>query len=86
MPTVQPVITIAGERVALGPLRLDLIPLYHAWINNVETTQYLSEAGSAPTLDEEIDWYGRANRMDILAEEFTASRLAVRPATLDRSR
>lgn len=86
MSTVQPVVTIAGERVALGPMRRDLIPLYPAWIDNLETTQYLSEAGSAPTLDEEIDWYGRANRMDILAEEFTASTLADRLATLDHSR
>ncbi len=52
-----PVITIAGERVALGPLRRDLLPLYNAWINNLETTQYLSEAGSVLTLDEEIAWY-----------------------------
>ncbi len=58
----QPIIIIAGERVALGPLRRDLIPLYHAWICNLETTQYLSEAGSAPTLDEEIDWYDREIR------------------------
>lgn len=58
----QPVITIAGDRVALGPLRRDLIPLYHAWISNLETTQYLSEAGSAPTLDEEVEWYEREIR------------------------
>ncbi len=64
MSSAQQVITLAGERVALGPLRRDLIPLYHAWISNLETTQYLSEAGSAPTLDEEIDWYERAIRME----------------------
>lgn len=64
MSTVQPVITIAGEHVALGPLRRDLVPVYHAWISNLETTQYLSEAGSAPTLDEEIEWYDRTIRTD----------------------
>ena len=64
MSSAQPVITLAGERVALGPLRRDLIPLYHAWISNLETTQYLSEAGAAPTLDEEIDWYDRAIRTE----------------------
>lgn len=53
----QPVITLTGEKVALGPLRRDLIPLYHAWISNLETTQYLSEAGSVLTLDEEVAWY-----------------------------
>ena len=54
-----PVITVAGERVALGPMRRDLIPLYHAWISNLETTQYLSEIGSVITLDEEIAWFER---------------------------
>jgi len=60
--TPTPIITIAGERVALGSLRRDLIPVYHAWISNLETTQYLSEAGSAPTLDEEVEWYEREIR------------------------
>ena len=29
-----PVISIEGEKVALGPIRRDLIPLYHRWIND----------------------------------------------------
>jgi RimJ/RimL family protein N-acetyltransferase len=53
----RPIITIAGDNVALGPMRRDLIPIYHAWITNLETTQYLSEAGAAPSLDEEIAWF-----------------------------
>lgn len=57
MSNAQPVISISGERVALGPLRRDLVPLYHAWICNLETTQFLSESGSAPTLDEEFAWF-----------------------------
>ncbi len=64
MATARPVITISGEYVALGPLRRDLIPVYHAWISNLETSQYLSGGGSAPTLDEEIDWYERAIRLE----------------------
>ncbi len=60
--TPQPVINVRGDQVALGPLRRDLIPLYHAWISNLETTAYLSEAGTAPTLDEEIAWFDRVNR------------------------
>ena len=43
--------------MAIGPLRRDLVPLYHAWISNPETTQYLSEAGLVLTLDEEYAWY-----------------------------
>ena len=64
MSGTQPIITIAGERVALGPLRRDLIPVYHAWISNLETTQYLSNAGSVHTLDEEADWYEWAIRLE----------------------
>lgn len=62
LPSPQPLISIAGERVALGPLRRDLVPLYQAWISNLETTQYLSEAGASPTLDEEIEWYEQTIR------------------------
>lgn len=53
----QPIITISGEKVALGPMRRDLIPLYHAWITNLETTQYTSLPGAAPSLDEEAAWF-----------------------------
>jgi hypothetical protein len=30
----EPVLNIAGERVALGPLRAELSPLYGRWIND----------------------------------------------------
>lgn len=30
----KPVISIVGEKVALGPIRRDLVPLYHQWIND----------------------------------------------------
>lgn len=35
----RPVLCLEGERVALGPLRHDLAPLYQAWHNAVETTR-----------------------------------------------
>ena len=60
----QPIVTLSGERVAIGPLRRDLIPLYHAWISNLETTQFTSEAGAVPTLDEEITWFETEIRKD----------------------
>ena len=31
---VQPIVNIVGEKVALGPIRKDLIPLYHRWRND----------------------------------------------------
>ena len=39
----HPLITIAGERVALGPARRDLIPLYQRWINDFETQRNLGQ-------------------------------------------
>jgi RimJ/RimL family protein N-acetyltransferase len=33
-PAAPPTVNIVGERVALGPLRRDLIPLYHRWFND----------------------------------------------------
>jgi diamine N-acetyltransferase len=35
----QPVINFGGERVALGPLRRDLVPTYHRWYNDVALTR-----------------------------------------------
>jgi diamine N-acetyltransferase len=30
----KPVISISGDKVALGPIRRDLVPLYHRWMND----------------------------------------------------
>lgn len=57
MKNPAPVITVSGDRVAIGPIRRDLIPLYHAWVSNLETTQYLEINGAVITLDEEISWF-----------------------------
>ncbi len=35
----RPTVNFEGELVALGPLRRDLIPTYHRWHNNVETSR-----------------------------------------------
>lgn len=42
-----PIVNITGERVALGPLRRDLIPLYQRWNNDFNVTRTL--ARSLPT-------------------------------------
>ncbi len=33
----EPVVVITGERVALGPMRPDLLPRYRHWMNDIET-------------------------------------------------
>ncbi len=52
-----PVISVDGDKVALGPMRRDLIPLYQSWINNVETLKFLANISRPLTLDEETAWY-----------------------------
>ncbi len=60
MTDARPIITLEGERVALGPGRRDLIPLYQAWINDLSVTRFLR---SWPmTLDEEVAWYERMTK------------------------
>ena len=36
----QPIINIVGEKVALGPLRRDLVPLHQRWSNDFEVTRF----------------------------------------------
>ena len=55
----QPIVTIEGERVALGPLRRDLLPLYQRWMNDPVVGRTLA-AGLRPLLlEDEQQWYDR---------------------------
>jgi RimJ/RimL family protein N-acetyltransferase len=47
----RPIVNVEGERVALGPLRRDLAPLYARWNNDFATTRTL--ARSLPTTIEQ---------------------------------
>jgi RimJ/RimL family protein N-acetyltransferase len=40
-----PIIMLAGERVALGPPRRDLLPLYLRWLNDLEYARWTSHTG-----------------------------------------
>jgi RimJ/RimL family protein N-acetyltransferase len=53
-----PVFNIVGKKVALGPLRKDLLPLYQRWINDLESARNLG--GYRPfAFEEEEKWYAR---------------------------
>jgi diamine N-acetyltransferase len=41
---MEPIVNIVGGRVALGPLRRDLIPLYCRWNNDFDTTRTLARS------------------------------------------
>lgn len=59
----QPILNVEGDRVALGPLRKDLLPLYTRWINDFETA--LMVGGFQPfTAERETEWYESAARSD----------------------
>jgi RimJ/RimL family protein N-acetyltransferase len=58
----RPIINFAGELVALGPMRRDLIPAYQRWINDFAVVRSLAGPIRPLTLEAETAWYdGRAN-------------------------
>ncbi|HET7093865.1 MAG TPA: GNAT family protein [Thermomicrobiales bacterium] len=59
-PAEAPLINIVGERVALGPLRRDLLPLYARWINDFAVTRTMLFPPGPMTLDAETAWYDGA--------------------------
>ena len=52
-----PIINIRGERVALGPLRRELLPRYTAWINAFEAQRFVAPIPRPWTLEQEERWY-----------------------------
>ncbi|HEX5505116.1 MAG TPA: GNAT family protein [Thermomicrobiales bacterium] len=55
----RPVVNIEGDLVALGPLRRDLLPLYHRWINDFGTLRTLGVPPRPMTLEQEQQWFER---------------------------
>ena len=58
--SVAPLFNIVGEKVALGPLRKDLVPTYLRWFNDFSTLRTLSAMPVPLTLEQEEKWYERA--------------------------
>ena len=60
----RPLVNIVAERVALGPLRRDLLPLYLRWINDLPAARNLNML-PPHTLEQEEQWYdSAANKTD----------------------
>ncbi len=57
----EPQLVMTGDRVALGPLRADLIPTYQRWINDREVAAGLG-THAVMTEEAERDWYDQASR------------------------
>lgn len=60
--THQPIITLTGEKIALGPIHKDLIPLYQQWMNQLDTTRFLRMG--VYSLENEEAWYENVARGD----------------------
>ena len=56
---VQPVVNVEGERVALGPLRRDLVALYHRWHNDLGVARTLGVGWPAALEAEEAAYERR---------------------------
>lgn len=70
-PSAEPVLSVVGERVALGPLRRELYPLHVAWVNDPEVGWNIFGSPQSRTLEEESTWLDResadpANRLFII--------------------
>ena len=56
-PGSEPILNLIGEKVALGPIRRDLVPLYQRWINDLEVTRTLSSGHRPTTFEAESEWF-----------------------------
>ena len=55
----RPQLNLEGERLALGPLRRDLIPAYQTWMNDFETLRGLARPPLPVTEEAQVEWYER---------------------------
>ena len=53
----QPILNIVGERVALGPLRRELIPLYTRWRNDFEVQRTFGDSPRPVTIEDRTRWF-----------------------------
>jgi len=63
-PAHAPVLNMRGRKVALGPIRRDLISTYLRWINDFEVTRTLDLPMRPFPLEFEENWYQRMTQSD----------------------
>lgn len=69
--TEHPIVNIVGERVALGPLRRDLVPLYQRWRNDFVVQRTFGDVPAPYTLEQREKWYENQTGGDGTAWWFT---------------
>jgi diamine N-acetyltransferase len=78
-PDRPPILNITGDKVALGPIRRDLVPLYQRWMNDFEVTRTLSAGFRPITWEAEEAWFEGASRRDREVTFTIYERAAMRP-------
>jgi diamine N-acetyltransferase len=63
----RPTVNVEGERVALGPLRRDLLPAYTRWRNDFTAMRTWDDPPWPVALEERERWYDRAFERSDLA-------------------
>ncbi len=58
----RPPINIVGEKVALGPLRREFMPLYQQWFNSFELLRTLDRHLKPVSLDQVEEWFERRTK------------------------
>jgi diamine N-acetyltransferase len=58
-----PHLIVTGERVALGPLREDLVPVYAGWVTTLEVARGVGST-AIYTVEAEKGWYEQAAKAD----------------------
>lgn len=76
----RPILNLAGDLVALGPLRRDLLALYQRWINDFDVVRQLGAQGWRPiTAESEAAWYDRMAISDSDVAFTIYERVTLRP-------
>ncbi len=74
----EPIINIVGEKVALGPDRSDLVPLYHRWSNDFEVV-HLMGTPYPSTLESEEALHTRVSKDQEIASFTIYTKAQLRP-------
>ena len=60
----EPILNVVGEKVALGPLRRELLPSYLKWVSDFEVTRSLGVPIRPYTIEAEEAWFEGVTKAD----------------------
>jgi RimJ/RimL family protein N-acetyltransferase len=78
-PLDPPILNIVGEKVALGPRRREMLPLYLKWMNDFEVTRTLASQLRPMTLEAEEKWWETSSVNPHVAAYTVYERETLRP-------